>query len=278
MIFWEQTKTSPMRLRFTILAAIALFAFLTALLAQVGFKEYPYEQVNPAPVPPDATERTEWAFARLRYPSGIYQPRGWHGTWSMDFPKADRQFLRGVRRLTTIHACSAERVINLDLNDGEIFYWPWTYAVEVGHWDLTDQQCGLIREYLLRGGFLMTDDYHGVQEWAAFTRSLNRIFPDRPIEEIPNDDPIFHILYDLSERIQVPGTAALERGVTYEHGGTVPHWRCIRDDKGRIMVAMCFNQDNGDAWEWADAPEYPERATAQAYRLGINYIVYSMTH
>lgn len=243
-----------------------------------GFREYPYEEVNPAPVPPDANEKTEWAFARLRYPSGRYMRWRRRGSWPTDFPKADRQFVQGVRRLTLIHTRSAEQVIDLDLDDGEIFYWPWVYAVEVGHWDLTDQQCRLLREYLLRGGFLMVDDYHGEREWGVFTASMNRIFPDRPIVEIPNDDPIFHVLYDLSERIQVPGTAALRRGVTYEYGGVVPHWRSIRDDKGRVMVAMCFNQDNGDAWEWADSPAYPERATSQAYRLGINYIIYAMTH
>ncbi|HYM09265.1 MAG TPA: DUF4159 domain-containing protein [Bryobacterales bacterium] len=266
-----------MRRGSVLFAILAVCSLLTVVFAQRGFREYPYEEVNPAPVPPDANEKTEWAFARLRYPSGRYV-RWRRGSWPTDFPKADRQFVQGVRRLTLIHTRSAEQVIDLDLDDGEIFYWPWVYAVEVGHWDLTDQQCRLLREYLLRGGFLMVDDYHGEREWGVFTASMNRVFPDRPIVEIPNDDPIFHVLYDLSERIQVPGTAALRRGVTYEYGGIVPHWRSIRDDKGRVMVAMCFNQDNGDAWEWADSPDYPERATSQAYRLGINYILYAMTH
>src|SRR6266699_3557027 len=102
--------------------------------------------------------------------------------------------------------------------------------------------------------------------------------PDRPIVEIENRDAIFHVLYDLDERIQVAGTSPLSRGVTYEYGGITPHWRGIFDDRGRIMVAMCFNQDNGDAWEWADSPQYPEKMASQAYRIGINYIIYSMTH
>jgi hypothetical protein len=185
--------------------------------------------------------------------------------------------VQGVRRLTRVHTRSAEQVVDLDEGD-DVFYWPWLYAVEVGHWDLSDEQCKKLREYLLRGGFFMTDDFHGTREWQVFTRTMSRVFPDRAIVEIDNKDAIFHVLYDLDTRIQVAGTAALENGVTYEYDGFQPHWRGIYDDKGRVMVAICWNQDNGDAWEWADAPEYPEKMTGQAYRLGINYIIYAMSH
>jgi hypothetical protein len=183
----------------------------------------------------------------------------------------------GVRRLTRLHTRSSEQIVDLDIDD-EIYNWPWIYAVEVGHWGLTDAQCRKVREYLLRGRFLMTDDFHGTEEWAVFMESMGRIFPDRPIVEIENKDAIFHVLYDLDERIHVMGTVTLGSGVTYERDGVVPHWRAIYDDRGRIMVAMCFKQDNGDAWEWADHPQYPERAASQAYRMGLNYIIYSMSH
>ena len=96
--------------------------------------------------------------------------------------------------------------------------------------------------------------------------------------KIENSDPIFHVLYDLDERVQVPGIVNYPFHQTHEKDGTVPHWRAIYDDRGRIMVAMCFNQDNGDAWEWADSPNYPEKFASQAFRTGINYIIYSMTH
>ena len=258
-------------------AGLVVVPFL-ALLAQHGFREFPYEETNPAPVPPDANEKTEWAFARLRYP--LYGGRGgyrWGSSWGIDFPKADRQFVRGVKRLTRLHARSAEQVVDLDEGD-DVFYWPWLYAVEVGHWGLTDEQCQKLREYLLRGGFLMVDDFHGTREWQIFTASMSRVFPDRPIVEIENKDAIFHVLYDLDERIQVAGTVALENGVTYEYDGVQPHWRAIYDDYNRVMVAICWNQDNGDAWEWADSPYYPEKMTGQAYRMGINYIIYAMSH
>jgi hypothetical protein len=269
-----------MRLRFAFFASAILFIGFGALFAyQAQFRQYAGEEDNPIPVPSDAYEKTEWTFARLRYPSGRYAGYwGGRGSWPTDFPKADRQLLQGIKRLTRIHARSTEQVIDLFTDDNEIFNWPWVYAVEVGHWDLTDKQCKLLREYLLRGGFLMVDDFHGTYEWDVFTQSMNRIFPDRSIVELDSKDPIFHVLYDLDDRIQVPGIQFLYSGKIWEKDGTIPHWRGIYDDKGRVMAAMTFNQDNGDAWEHADNPQYPEKYTSQAYRLAIDYIIYAMTH
>jgi len=242
---------------------------------------YGYED-NPAPIPPDYAEKTEFVRARLEYPEiggrGL-MGRGFRRTrtsWTTDYPKSDRLFLQGVRRLTRIHVRSMEQVINLDSD--EIFDYPFVYAVEVGHWDLSDVQAKKLREYLDRGGFLMLDDFHGTVEWEIFMASLSKVFPDHPVVDIDNKDAIFHVLYDLDERIQVPGLAALYNGVTYEQDGIAARWRAVYDEKGRILVAICHNMDLGDAWEWADSPSYPEHYASLAYRIGINYIVYSMTH
>src|SRR5215510_2510112 len=108
-----------MRVRSIVRAGLVLILFLATLLAQRGLREYPYEEVNPAPVPPDANEKTEWAFARRRYPSGNFGRWRRRGSWPTDFPKADRQFVQGVRRLPRIHARSAEEVVDLDLDDDE---------------------------------------------------------------------------------------------------------------------------------------------------------------
>lgn len=228
------------------------------------------------PRPPGADEATEFVFGRLAYPSGGYGRRGrGGGSWTTDYPKADRQFILGVQRLTRLHTRSMEEAV--PIND-EMYKWPWLYAVEVGHWYLDTEEAAKLRDYLLRGGFLMTDDFHGTYEWAAFMDSMQRVFPDRPIVEIPDDDAIFHVVYDLDERFQVPGIRYFQTGLTYEQDGVVPHWRGIYDDNGRIMVAICWNMDLGDAWEWADSPYYPEKWASLAYRTGVNYIVYGMTH
>jgi hypothetical protein len=124
----------------------------------------------------------------------------------------------------------------------------------------------------------MCDDFHGTREWDVFVESMKKVFPDRPIVEINNLDQIFHTIYDLDDRYQVPGAQFLWSGRTYEFDGYEPHWRGIYDDKGRLMVAICFDMDLGDSWEWADDPRYPEKYSALGIRIGVNYVVYAMTH
>lgn len=143
---------------------------------------------------------------------------------------------------------------------------------------LSDTDTALLREYLLRGGFLMVDDFHGPSEWQLLELQMTRAFPDRPIVDLSDHAELFHVLYDLSERQQIPGIRALMRNRTWEKGGKTPHWRGIVDDHGRVMVAINFNQDIGDAWEHADDARYPAPLTTQAYRMGVNYVVYAMTH
>lgn len=255
-------------------ALVGLVLFGTALAYQRFSSQYEYEMQNPALDPPDAGEKTEYAFARLRYRSGWGGRR--RGSWGTDANKAERQFVQGVRRLTRVHVRSNEQVIDVDSDD--MYQWPWLYAVEVGSWGLSDPQAKRLRDYLDRGGFLMVDDFHGTYEWEAFMESLRRVFPDRPVVDLEEDDPIFHVLYNLDKRVQVPGRQYLYSGQTYERDGVEPRFRAIIDDKGRVQVAICHNMDLGDAWEWADYPEYPEKFASLAYRIGINYLVYPMTH
>jgi hypothetical protein len=248
------------------------------------FREYPGLEYENFPLPRDYHEKTEWVFARLMYPPvsrgyGGFQFLGdWRkggSNWTMDYPRSDRHFASALRRLTRIHARSAEQPVNLE--NGDVYDWPWLYGVEVGHWNLSDAQATAFREFLLRGGFFMCDDFHGTTEWDVFTASMKRVLPGRPIVEIPPKDAIFHTLYDLDDRYQVPGAQFLETGQTWEKDGKIPHWRGIYDDKGRLMVAICFNMDLGDSWEHADNPEYPLKFSALGIRTGVNYVVYPMT-
>jgi hypothetical protein len=278
--------------RFHLRRAGAIFLGLPILLSgvyatQKPFREYPGVEYTKFALPPDYQEKTEWVFARLMYPPvgryyGGFQFYGsWKegaSNWTMDYPRSDRHLTLAIRRLTRIHTRSVEQPVDLD--DGEVYDWPWLYGVEVGHWDLSDEQAKTMREYLLRGGFFMCDDFHGNIEWGVFAASMKKIFPDRPIVEIDSKDAIFHMLYDLDERYQVPGALYLETGLTYEKGqsGKVPHWRGVYDDQGRVMVAICFNMDLGDSWEHADNPQYPQRFSDLGIRTAVNYVVYSMTH
>jgi hypothetical protein len=167
----------------------------------------------------------------------------------------------------------------VDIDSDEIYKWPWLYAVEVGYWELSDAQAKRLRDYLDRGGFLMVDDFHGMDEWFVFEASLRRICPDRPVVDLEDDSPIFHVLYEHGKRYQVPGRHYIRSGRTYErYDGVEARWKAVLDDKGRVQVAICHNSDLGDAWEWADHPQYPEPFASMAYRIGLNYIMYAMTH
>jgi hypothetical protein len=270
-----------MKLSARILLLILFLGSSGALLAwqRNGFGFGGYREESPG----DSEAKAEWTFARLRYQTrgGYYSGFGGFGGfrgggWSEDYPKADRQFVEGLRRLTRVDARPTQEVLEPDSDD--LFNWPWLYAVNVGTWDFTDTQAVRMRDYLLRGGFLVVDSFHGVAEWESFMIGMRKVFPDRPIEDLESKDEIFHVLYDLDERFQVPGYQYIMTGRTFERDGVDPKWRAIRDDKGRVMVAINHNMHIGDAWEHADDPRYPERFSSLAYRLGINYIIYSMTH
>lgn len=268
----------------TFAALFCLVALGSAVAWQKPFKAFPGLEYEDFPQPPDFKEKTEWVFARLMYPAlETYGFRGggnWKegaANWTIDYPRSDRHLTLAVRRLTRLHVRSVEQVIDLDDVD-DAFNYPWLYAVELGYWDLTPPQIEKFREYLLRGGFFMCDDFHGTQEWAGFIRVMNKVFPDRKIVDIPEDDQIFHVLYNLKDRYQVPGAQSLYSRRSYEKDGFQAHWRGIYDDRGRIMVAICHNMDLGDSWEHADDPAYPERLSALGMRIATNYLIYSMTH
>jgi hypothetical protein len=253
------------------------------------FKEWPAIEYENFALPSDYQQKAEWTRARLRYPDIYGYPddpnlfynngRAFPGYWTMDYPRSDRHLLQGVRRLTRIDSSSVEQVVSFDGTD-DMFNFPVMYAVEVGHWRLSDRNAAQLREYFDRGGFLMVDDFHGIEEWAIFLESLRKVFPDRAPVDIPDNDPIFHVLYDLNERFQVPGAQYYETGLTYEKGesGKQPHFRGIYDNKGRIVVAICHNMDLGDAWEHSDEAQYAEKWAGLAYKLAMNYFVYDLTH
>jgi Domain of unknown function (DUF4159) len=229
--------------------------------------------------PYQSKEKAEFSWSRLHYNSRGSRLGGYgygYGNWSRDYPKADRQFLLAMKRLTRIQGRSTEQVVDLDSDD--IMNYPWVYAVQVQTWSFSEAEAKKLREYLYKGGFLMVDDFHGTEDWENFMEGMRMVLPDRPVEDLENKDEIFHTLYDLDDRFQVPGEQYVNTGRTYEKDGYVPKWRAIRDDRGRVIVAICHNMHLGDAWEHADDPQYPERFSSLAYRLGINYIVYSMTH
>jgi len=244
----------------------ALWLLLTAALL------WPQRQA----APPDAAE---FRFVRMEY-AELRQTRRGYGLawWRQDGPSAEAHFKQGIERLTRIHTGHGHHV---PLTGDAVYDYPWLYATQVGYWDISDEETRRLGDYLRRGGFLVVDDFYGPGEWAVFRDALARALPDQPVVDLPNDDPVWHVLYDIDERFFIAGLRHLgigRGGFSMRRPVDPPEWKGIRDASGRLVVLIPFNVDVGDAWEHADLAEYPEAMTGLAYRIGINSIVYAMTH
>lgn len=223
----------------------------------------------------------QWRFVRIKYHfrTDLAQSgQEFYGEpWYIDAPAAEQNLSRRIKTATTIHV---EDPIVLTLDDPRLFEHPWIYFVEPGNLKMTDADVKNLREFLLRGGTATFDDFHGPYEWENLERELKRVFPDRSIVEVPKDHPVFSCFYKIDAYPQVAGLGSFLAGRTWEKGGFVSHLRTILDDAGRPMVFINWNTDMGDGWEWSNAEEYPGyiKFTAMAYRMGINEVVYSLTH
>ncbi len=281
----RQHTTCVARLKILLsgLCSLCLLLASESLLAQ----RLPFRDQPPVPFKGTAaidTNGAEFTFARLIYGGNEFDD-GYmgRGRWTTDWPEAEHFFMEGLTRLTRVDGSpvsiySGEGGEAVSLTDDSVFDYPFLYGVEVGYWTLNAQEASTLREYLLKGGFLMVDDFHGTAEWAGFVATMQKVFPDRPIIDIPENDEVFHVLYDLDEKVQIPGLASLMYGTTYEKDGYDAYWRGIYDENGRLLVAINHNMDLGDAWEHADDPGYPEPMTALAYRFAANYVIYALTH
>jgi hypothetical protein len=223
----------------------------------------------------------QWTFARVRYQAwNVPASQGcdsFNECWTIDYPAAEQNL---SRRLKTVTSIQVNDPVVVSLEDPEVWTYPWVYIVEPGTLQLKDSEVPILREFLLRGGTLTLDDFHGPIEWAHMEREMKRVFPDRQIVDLPPDHPIYNCFYQITEYPQTPGLGSFLSGRTWEKGGFVARLRAIEDDNGRAMVLINWNTDMGDGWEWSNAADYPGyvRFTAQAYRMQINEIIYSLTH
>jgi hypothetical protein len=228
-----------------------------------------------------------FTFVRIQYNAW----GGGRGKWRTDYPDSDLNVSFRLQQLTSLRV-NPDPII-LDLTDPRLFDYPFIYIIEPGgDWgypgtgmNLTPAEVAALRRYLDQGGFLMVDDFWGEQEYFEFLREIRKVFPDRDPIELPIEHPIFHCVYDLQVKPQVPSiNQALQgrsRGVTWERpDAREVHYQGIFDDNGRMMVIVCHNTDLGDGWEREGENEwyFHEFSEKWAYPMGINIIFYAMTH
>lgn len=262
----------------TVMASAVLAQFRTAREAEAGSLGEPNWTI------PEPFKKDVFTFVRIKYSvDGKYGRGHTRDRWMIDFPEADLNISFRLQQLTSLKVNPDGRV--LELTDKELFDYPFIYIVEPGRLTFSDEEAAILRNYLLNGGFLMVDDFWGETEWSNFKKELHLVFPDREPFDLSIDHPIFHSIFDLKERPQIPGAPHFNRylstGATWEREDAKEvHYRGINDDKGRLMVIICHNTDLGDGWEReGDNEGYFEHFSEKsAYPLGINIVYYAMTH
>lgn len=206
-------------------------------------------------------DKSNFSIARIKWGSG----NGWsfNPQWAHDWPTSEINVMHKLRQVTSIDLTVEAEVVELD--DPRLYEFTFAYMCEVQRCQLSADEANGMREYLLRGGFLMVDDSWGAGGLQHFAGQLRRVLPEYTLEEITADHPIFHSFYSINKIPSIQGRRRM----------SAPKCYGITDEKGRLMVLLNWDNDIGDGWEWAVSDPYEG---LKAYKLGINYILYSLSH
>jgi hypothetical protein len=278
------TKTKPFLMGLCLLCLFV--ALLMPIVGQRPFDDFGNFRQRRRPTTtnePAGKSYGEYTFVRTIYdsPQRGYGRRGYGyggGTWTTDYPEADNNFIVGLREWAGTNLKIAPRPEALEILDDRIFDYPILYVVEPGFMDLSTEQAARLREYIMRGGFIFLDDFWGEYEWDNVQEQFQKIVPEFEIKDLPLSHPIFHSYLDVEEVVQVPNVYNAARGITSEKGGIVPHYMGVENKNGRLVAFIARNCDLGDAWEWINDPVYPVKYGLPAYKVGINVVIYAMSH
>lgn len=224
------------------------------------------EQIKALNIPYDG----RFIFARIKFtPSSSNY--GWRSDvkWDHDYPRAERNLARIIEALTNVDVYMQGGNI-FNIGEGELFKYPWTYLCEPGFWTMTDEEAENLRTYLFKGGFLVIDDFYG-DHWYNFERQIKKLLPGYDLVRLDSSHPIFHTFFDIDDL----GALGVNRY------GTLPKYYGMYEDNDpgkRLMIIVNYDNDIGDWWEWSDQDYIPVALSNEAYKLGINYIIYAMTH
>lgn len=252
----------------TRIAAAALSAVALGVSGGVAFRDAPRQQGCCAYYPYDGA----WTFVRVQTASGYGGGFRRGGGWSHDYPSADINLSTIVREITFVDARARPMGGNvLTFDDPRLMQFPFAYVSEPDEWRVTESEAEGLREYLLKGGFVIFDDFFAY-EMANVHRQMSYVFPELSFVRLDGTEEIWNTFYRLDAlSIYLTGPGK---------NGTPEFWGLFEDnDKRKRMLSIANAQaDIGDLWEWAAEGWYPLDPTNDAFKMGVNYVVYSMTH
>jgi hypothetical protein len=247
------------------IAVLALVAGASAIAAGQG-RRYGMGK----PVLPNPAYDGQFTFVRLRYgpPTAAVSQRI---PWSHDYPDGERHFMQILNEVTYLHPKFEESSI-LGLDDPELGRYPVAYMAEPGYWFLSDGEAAAFRAYLLKGGFVIFDDFAESRGgWAAFEAAFRQVLPEARFYDLEPTHPIFHAFFEIDSFDIVPQMYDLGR----------PVFRGVfegNDPSKRLLAMVNFNTDISEYWEFSGTGLSPIAETNEAYKLGVNYVIYGMTH
>jgi len=220
----------------------------------------------------DVTYDGQFTFVRLRWKSdfGFSRRGGFSSAWNHDYPRAEQHLSQILRELTAldIHT-DASRILTLD--DPDLFRYPIAFMWEPGFWNLTDVEAESFRAYLSKGGFAIFEDFDGAQQWANFEAQMRRVLPDGRFVRLDNAHRIYDAFFQIKDI----------HAIVHPMSGIRPSYYGIYEDNDpskRLMVIANYDNDVPDYWEWSGEGLFPFDASNEAYKLGVNYVLYGLTH
>jgi len=223
------------------------------------------------PYPTDLSYDGRLAFVRLRWRSDFSGSRGgFRSAWNHDYPRAEQHLSQIIRELTLLDVRMDGSLI-LTLDDPDLFNYPIAFMWEPGFWSLTDPEAASLRAYLLKGGFAVFEDFDGASQWSNFAAQLKRVLPEGRFVKLENGDRIFDVFFRVKDI----------HAIVHPMSGIPPSYYGIYEDNDpskRLMVVANFDNDIPEYWEWSGEGLFPFDASNEAYKLGVNYFIYGLTH
>ncbi len=220
-----------------------------------------------APIAPNLPYDGRFTFIRLRYGPPIpYQTQ--RVGWSHDYPDGEVHFTKVLNEISYLGSRTEQSNV-MALDDPDLPRYPIAYMCEPGRWSMTEEEGAAFRAYLLKGGFVLFDDYRGA-DWVNFEQQMRRILPEGQWQELELSNAVYHVFFEI-KTLDVPQY--------YDRGSAV--FRAIFEDNDpskRIVALANFNTDISEYWEWSDTGFKPIDESNEAYKVGVNYIIYGMTH